>query len=167
MFSVIHESFQSSMKVFSYTVFLKYHDFATLARLSCFCGQDNILWITVLFTLPKSHKNFHRKWLVICKAAFTLIHLTNMANFAIYIFQVFTLILQLCFHCDSSFIFISIHFDICIHFYPFWVGVFAYQCKQKPYPNTKFSVFMINLEQCKCSLKPTFSGKVWYFLLFP
>ena len=36
------------------------------------------------------------------------IHFTNMATFAVYIFQAFTLIQQLHFHWDSSFIFIII-----------------------------------------------------------
>ena len=62
----------------------------------------------------------------VIKAVFT----TNTATFAVYVFQAFTLIQQLHFHCDSSFVFISIHFDIRIHFYPFWVCVFAYQCDE-------------------------------------
>ena len=60
------------------------------------------------------------------KAAFTLIRFTNTATFAVYVFQAFTLIQQLRFHCNSSFVFISIHFGIRIHFYPFWVCVFVY-----------------------------------------
>ena len=60
------------------------------------------------------------------QAAFTLIRFTNTATFAVYVFQAFTLIQQLRFHCNSSFVFISIHFGIRIHFYPFWVCVFVY-----------------------------------------
>ena len=61
------------------------------------------------------------------QAVFRLIHLTNTATFAVYIFQVFTNIQQLRSHCDSSFAFISIHFGICFHFYLRWVCVFVYQ----------------------------------------